>query len=229
MSFRIPIFATLMLAALGCGAVDPTGGLPAGDAQLAILNALPTGTVAELSIDEQTLPVPGSGTRISRVIPAGSHRLVARGASGHTISSIELITPVGGRRTVILGGSVNGGGVMLVAADTASIPTAGTAKLRVINTVVAASQLEAKVSRADLPVDPNADLLSPFPYGTTIEGELPDFLTRSPGSFVVSVRDLATGTLQASTIVPVAAGEIWSVVLIRLVDGELKLVPIRES
>src|SRR5690606_38346974 len=93
--------AVLALALWGCGEGDPTGGLPPGDAQLAVLNALPEGTLTALVLDDDASTLPSQGTRIARVIPAGEHRLEARTEGGRSVASAHFSVAEGGRRTAI--------------------------------------------------------------------------------------------------------------------------------
>lgn len=214
---------------LACGVTDPTGGLPPGDAQLAILNALPVGAVAGLTLDDTPLPLPASQTRISRVITAGEHRLEARGAGGRVVASVQFGVNAGGRRIAIIGGSLVGGGSLLIAADTATIPPESAAKIRVINSVQGTPELEAWLVRLGQAVDSTARLASPLPYGTSVTGSLAAHVLRGPGSYRVRVTDRMTGSLQAERDVTLWGGDVWSVILIRRSDGELALVAIQEA
>lgn len=213
----------------GCGITDPSGGLPPGDAQLAVINPLPEGTVTAVLVDDERLTVPASGERISRVLAAGTHRIEARGVGGRPLGSAQFSVAVGGRRTAILGGSVLGGGVVIVAGDTATAPGPAEAKVRVVNTVANAPTLEAWLQAVDQQPGPSARLESPFAYGVSLEGEFPEFVVRRPGRYRVRVTDQARGAVQAEREVTMAGGEVWSVVLIRGADGELALVPVRET
>jgi hypothetical protein len=224
-----PLLLVALCCSAACGSTDPTGGLPPGDAQLAILNALPEGTVEALLLDDGELSLPESGTRISRVVPAGTHRLEARIAGGRILASAQFSVASGGRRTAILGGAVIGGGAVVIAADTASIPPASRAKVRVINTVQGTPALEVWLSIAGFPVDSAARLVSPLGYGTGGSGEFPGFVIRPPGNYRVGITALATGTVQVERIVDLGGGEVWSLVLVRRADGEFELVPIRET
>ena len=226
---RAAVISALLLAA-ACGAVDPTGGLPPGDAQLAVLNALEPGLVASLDLDGTALELPQTGSRISRVIPAGSHRLEARAPGGQVLSSANFTVAEGGRRTAILGGAAVGGtAALVVGADTASIPPRDAAKLRVVHTVQGVPALEAWLYLAGSPVDSSARLLSPFDYGVGTSGLFPGYVVRPVGSYRIRITSLATGVVAADAPIALGGGEVWSVVLTREADGELRLVPIREN
>ncbi len=220
----------LLSALAACGSEDLTGGLPPGDAQLALMNALPAGTVATLLLDDEEITLPATGTRISRVIPEGSHRLEARREGGNTLSSAHFTVAQGGRRTAIIGGTANSSSVtILVGADTASAPTDHQAKIRVVHTVQGTPTLEAWLAPASEPAgELSARLLSPFTYGVGFSGEFPGYVVRAPGSYRVRITQLATGVEQASVVHDFGPGEVWSVVLTRRTDGELELLPIRE-
>lgn len=225
---RILSAAALALVA-ACGVTDPTGGLPPSDAQLAVLNALPEGTVAALLLDDVQMAVPASGKRISRVVPAGEHRLEARATGGRILASAQFAVGAGGRRTAIIGGSIVGGVAMVVAADTASLPLAGEVKVRVINSVQGTPALEAWLAQAGQMVDSTARLVSPLAYGADLSGGLPGYALRGAGSYRVRVTDLVSGSTHAERVIALGSGEVWSVVLIRREDGELELVPIEET
>ncbi len=227
--FSKPSWLALVALVAGCGAVDPTGGLPAGDAQLAVINALPAGTVASLVLDDEASTLPSPGTRTTRVTPAGSHRLEARAEGGRVVASANFAIAEGSRRTAILGGSVMGPVVSLVVgADTASLPVGNAVKVRVVHTVISTPTLEAWLAPQGAVIDSAARLVSPFDYGVGLSGILPGYVVRSPGTYNVRVTNLATGAVQAEQLVTMSAGQVWSVVLTRRADGELELVAIQE-
>ncbi len=227
-------FTTLALLALaaassGCGGMDPTGGLPPGDAQLAVLNALPPGTIAELRLDDAPVTLPDLGARISRVIPAGSHRLEARTQTGTVVASAHFSVGDGGRRTAILGGAAGSNAVTLVVgADTASAPVGDAIKVRLVHTVQGTPALEGWLYPAEAAPDSSARLVSPFGYGVGLSGEFPGYAVRAPGAYRIRITDLATGQVQVESLQWFAAGQVWSVVLTRRTDGELELLAIRE-
>jgi hypothetical protein len=228
-SLKSPLAGLLLLLLAGCGTVDPTGGLPAGDAQLAVINSLPEGTIASLLLDDASITLPAAGTRISRVIPAGSHRLEARAEGGRVIASTQFAVSEGGRRTAIVGGSVMGPTVaLMVGADTASLPVGDAIKVRVVHSVVGTPTLEAWLAPQGAVVDSAARLISPFDYGVGLSGEFPGYVVRPPGTYRVRITNMATGALQAEGLVAMEAGQVWSVILTRRADGELELVPVQE-
>jgi hypothetical protein len=218
--------AVAVLLVCACGATDPTGGLPPGDAQLAVLNALPEGSLTTLVLDDATITLPQSGTRISRVIPAGTHRLEARKEGGIVVASAHFSVAEGGRRTAIVGGTEGGQLVtLLVGADTASLPVGDETKIRVVHTVQGTPSLEAWLAPAAAPI---SLLISPFNYGVGLSGEFPGYVVRAPGSYRIRVTDLVTSSVQAELVHSFWAGQVWSLVLTRRADGELELIPIRE-
>lgn len=221
--------ASLLCLLAACGGMDPTGGLPPGDAQLAVLNALPEGTITELRLDDTRITLPGEGMRISRVIPAGAHRLEARNETGTVLASAHFSVGDGGRRTAILGGTAGSSSVTLVVgADTASAPLGDAIKVRLVHTVQGVPVLEGWIYPATDAPDSAARIASPFAYGVGLSGEFPSYLTRAPGAYRVRITDLTTGQVHVEELVWFAAGQVWSVVLTREADGELGLLPIRE-
>src|SRR5690606_33416013 len=149
-----------------CGVEDPTGGLPPGDAQLALMNALPPGTVATLLLDDQVITLPTTGARISRVIPEGSHRLEARREGGNILASAHFTVTQGGRRTAFIGGSGHGSPVtILVGVGPTSAPAMDQTKVRIGHTVQGIPTLEAWLAPSNAPAgQSSARLLSPFNY-----------------------------------------------------------------
>lgn len=221
--------AVLALTICGCGADDPTGGLPPADAQLAVLNALPEGTLTSLVLDENMITLPGQGTRIARVIPAGPHRLEARTQGGRVAASAHFSVAEGGRRTAIVGGTAGSDVVtLLVGADTAAIPMGNAVKVRVVHTVQGTPTLEAYLTPSAAPVNQGSRLWSPFSYGVSLTGEFPGYVVRAPGSYRIRITNQATAAIQTELIQEFQAGEVWSVILTRRTDGELELLPIRE-
>lgn len=222
--------AVLLAMVAACGVEDPTGGLPPGDAQLALMNALPPGTVATLLLDDQVITLPTTGARISRVIPEGSHRLEARREGGNILASAHFTVTQGGRRTAFIGGSATGSPVtILVGVDTTSAPAMDQTKVRIVHTVQGIPTLEAWLAPSNAPAgQSSARLLSPFNYGVGLSGEFPGYVVRAPGSYRIRVTQLATGAEQAELVHEFGPGEVWSVVLTRRLDGELELLPIQE-
>jgi len=224
------LVALLLFGLAACGTGDPTGGLPAGDAQLAVLNALPDGAISTLVLDDGAITLPEAGSRISRVIPAGSHRLEARIDGGQVVASAQFVVADGARRTAIVGGSAMGNAVsLIVAADTASVPLGDAIKVRLVHTVLGTPTLEAWMTPFGAAVDSSARLVSPFDYGVGLGGEFPGYAVRPPGTYRFEVTNLATGAVQAELVASMSAGQVWSMILMRQADGELELVPIREN
>jgi hypothetical protein len=221
--------AVALLLATGCGVDDLSTGLPPGDAHLAVLNALPEGSVAALLVDDIEITLPAQGVRISRVIPAGTHRIEVRKEGGRVVASAHFSVAEGGRRTAIIGGAAASQAVtVLVGADTTSIPESGEVKIRVVHTVQGTPTLEASLAPSGAPANDGAKAWSPFSYGVNLTGQYPEYLVRGPGSYRIRVTDQVTSTVQAELTRTFGTGQIWSVVLTRRADGELELVPIRE-
>lgn len=221
--------AVALLLVCGCGEGDPTGGLPPGDAQLAVLNALPEGSLTGLVLDDAAFTLPAPGTRISRVIPAGGHRLEARREGGRVVASAHFSVAEGGRRTAIIGGTAASSVVtVLVGADTAALPSGDAVKIRVVHTVQGTPTLEATLAPLDAPTSQEGRLWSPFSYGVGLSGEFPGYVVRGPGTYRIQVTNQATDAVQTELVQEFGPGQVWSVVLTRRTDGELDLVAVRE-
>lgn len=228
-SLTVAVAAAGALLLSACGADDPTGGLPPGDAQLAVLNALPEGSLTSLVLDGSEITLPEAGTRIARVIPVGAHRIEALREGGRVVASAHFSVAEGGRRTAVVGGTAGSLAVtVLVGADTASIPVGDAVKVRVVHTVQGTPDLEAWLTPAAAPINTATRLLSPFSYGVGLSGEFPGYVVRTPGSYRIRVTNLATAAVQTELVQEFGAGQVWSVVLTRRTDGELELLPIRE-
>ncbi len=221
--------AVALLLVCACGEGDPTGGLPPGDAQLAVLNALPEGSLTSLVLDDESLTLPEPGSRISRVIPAGTHRIEARREGGRVVASAHFSVAEGGRRTAIIGGTAESNVVtVLVGADTAALPRTDEVKVRVVHTVQGTPTLEATLEPVAAPTGQGSRLWSPFSYGVGLSGEFPGYVVRGPGAYRIQVTNQATNAVQTELIQDFGPGQVWSVVLTRRADGELALVPVRE-
>lgn len=226
---RLLTVAAAALMAAGCGMADPTGGLPPGDAQLAILNALPSGSVTTLLLDDEPIALPATGARSARVIPEGSHRLEVRTAGGSVVASAPFTVAQGGRRTAVIGGTVSTSIALLVAADTASVPVGDAAKVRFVHTVQGIPDLEAWFSPGTSTAGPpELRLVSPFVYGVGLSGEFPGYVVRPAGNYRLTITQQATGRVLTDLVRHFEAGEVWSVVLTRRTDGELELMAIQE-
>ncbi|HRP07980.1 MAG TPA: hypothetical protein PLL69_05775 [Gemmatimonadales bacterium] len=220
--------ATLILP--GCGAEDlSTTGLPAGEARLAILNALPEGAIGTLLLDGDAITLPELGARSSRSIPEGVHRLEARSPSGLVAATVSFAVGDGSRRAAILGGTAEPAGAeILISADTASIPVGDAAKVRLVHTVEGTPQLEGWLTSGAISSDNSARLVSPFTYGMGLSQESPGYVVRPSGHYRVQVTRLSDGAALAETMLTLDTGQVWSVVLTRDAAGQLGLVAIRE-
>lgn len=214
----------------GCGADDlSTTGLPPGEARLAILNALPKGAVGSLYLDGEPITLPELGSRLSRTISEGTHRLEARTPTGIIAATASFAVGDGSRRTAILGGgAMPNAAAILITADTASIPAGDAGKVRLVHTVEGTPQLEGWLTGTPASSGTAARLVSPFTYGMGLSQESPGYVVRSPGQYQVKITRLSDGTPLAETALGLDPGQVWSVVLTRDTDGELALVAIRE-
>lgn len=212
-----------------CGAEDPTGGLPPGDAQLAVLNALTTSLApsAILVLDGSQINLPTLGGRSSRAIASGAHRLELRNAAT-LLATADFVVSDGGKRSAVVGGGANGTISLLVAADTASLPPSDAAKIRVVNTVSGLGPLEALLHLTSAAPDSAAHFVSPFSYGVGTSGEFPGYAVRPPGTYRVAAVDPVSGDVVAEATVTIGAGQVFSAVLTSTLSGTVEFVVIRE-
>lgn len=224
------IHAALFAAALlltGCAesVLPPVG----GEAQLALLNALGSNESAQLILDGATLALPASGARTSQAIPAGNHRIEARGNTGTLLAYLDFTVADGTRRSAVIARSGLDAISLLMTTDTASLPPAGGAKIRVIHAVVGVEPMKAWLRPVGAAMDSSAGFVSPFLRGTGTNPEFPGYAVRSPGNYLVTGTSLATGAVLVEQSVQLAAGQVWSAVLAQTTAGALEFRMVREN
>lgn len=223
--------ATLLLMFASCEDPSSTGlSVPAsGDAQLTILNALiDSKPFSALMLDGAVITLPTAGGARGVAIDLGLHRLDAIDSAGRLMASAEFNVGAGGRRTAILAG-ISSGVLLLVASDTASLPAAGSSKIRIVHMAEGTSLLDAYLYRDTEQPDSSALVMSAFGYGQGTSRDFPGYVVRPPWAY--RVRITAAGSLNPlveSPIFHTLSGEIWSVILSRSTSGVLSLQPIRE-
>lgn len=225
--FAAALSVTLVLAACMDEPIGPQQGI--GDAQLTVLNALALGDQAQLRLDGVVVNMPPSGTTGSAPIPSGFHRLEVRSLAGSVLASAEFAAPAGGRRSAVLSGATGKTISLLVVSDTASLPPAGAAKVRLVHTVPTAPVFDTYLFRVGQSADSGARFVSPFTFGVGVNPEFPGYAVRSPGDYVVQLTLPGTSqvALQKGPIT-MGAGQVFSVVLAENAASELELRVVRE-
>ena len=224
------ILATMLLAAcMDTGTMGPQQG--SGDAQLAILNGLGTGDQAQLTLDGVVMGMPNWGTTTSTAIAPGSHRIEIRSFGSATLlASADFAVPAGERRSAVIGGATGKNVVVLVRADTASLPPVGAAKVRMVHTVPKAPIFDAYLTLVGLPADSSARIVAPFEYGSGLNAEFPGYVVRGPGTYQATLK--LTGTTQVvlqSPTFSMAAGQVYSVIVSENAAGALEMRAVREK
>ncbi|MBA2291510.1 MAG: DUF4397 domain-containing protein [Gemmatimonadales bacterium] len=229
MTYRFALLTMILTAGcLDSGLGGPSAGT--GDAQLAVLNALGTDDRVRFAIDGNDVAMPSAGTTISVAIAAGTHRLEVRALTSQTIlASADFAVPGGGRRSAVVSGGTTPGIALLVASDTASLPPAAAAKVRVVHAVSGGPTFDSYLSLVGQPVDIGARFVSPFAYGVGQAPEFPGYAVRGPGTYQVTLK--APGSAAPAVLsdpFQMGAGQVFSVVLAKGVDGVLVLRVVRE-
>lgn len=218
----------LAAACLDSGLGGPSAGT--GDAQFAVLNALAADDRVVFTVDGNQLAMPSAGGTISVAIAAGTHQVEVRGvASQGLLASAMFAVPAGGRRSAVVSGGTTPGIALLVASDTASLPPAGAAKVRVVHAVSGGPTFDAYLSLVGQPVDSGARFVSPFAYGVGQAPEFPGYAVRGPGTYLVTLKVLGSAASAVlSDPFQMGAGQVFSVVLATGTGGELVLRVVRE-
>lgn len=223
----------LLIVALTTGCLDSGLGGPTpgtGDAQFAVLNALAAGDRVVFTIDGNQLVMPNPGSTISVAIGAGTHQVAVRGLTSQSLlASAMFAVPAGGRRSAVVSGGTAPGIALLVASDTASLPPAGAAKVRVVHAVPDGPTFDSYLSVVGQPVDGGARFVSPFAYGVGQAPEFPGYAVRGPGTYLVTLK--VPGSAAPAVVsdpFQMGAGQVFSVVLAKGADGVLVLRVVRE-
>ncbi|MES2305702.1 MAG: DUF4397 domain-containing protein [Gemmatimonadota bacterium] len=224
-----PLFSLLVAATLLAGCAESVLAPVGGEAQFALLNALGADESTTLSLDGATLSLPASGARSSRAIPAGTHRIEARGAAGNLVAALDFTVADGARRSTVIARSGPGAIALLMTTDTASLPPVGAAKVRVIHAVDGVEPMKAWLRLVGAPMDSSAGFVTPFIRGAGTNPEFPGYAVRGPGSYLVSGTSLATGEMLVEGTVQLSAGQVWSAVLARTAAGALEFKMVREN
>ena len=225
--FAAVLSLTLALGACMDEPIGPQQGT--GDAQLAVLNALALGDQAQLRLDGVVMHMPPSGTTTSAAIPSGFHRLEVRSFTGDLLASADFAAPAGGRRSAVLSGATARNVSLLVVSDTASLPPAGAAKVRLVHTVPKAPIFDTYLFRAGQSADSGARFVSPFMFGVGVNPQFPGYAVRSPGNYTVQLTLPGTGQVMVQKgPITLGAGQVISVVLAENAAAELELRVVRE-
>lgn len=224
----------LLVPLLGWGcASDLTGGLPPGDAQLAILHAGEPGAGVELALDGGIVRMPMPGGRGSMPITAGRHTLALREESGRILAATRFTAPEGMRVTVVVQQLGGGEWSLQVGPDHGALPPAGGASIRIIQSAALEVPLAAWLGR-DAAGD--GSLQSEFRITATAiiragaNDPLPDFMAVVPGSYHLILLHPGDAEEEAVRLpVPLERGSVVTVVVAPGTDGGPLVWIIREA
>ena len=228
MSVRVTFVPFVLAALFACSDSSPTT-TGTRDVQLSVLNALSPSDVATTTLDGEMFLLPSSGQSTGFPISAGAHRLETRNAGGQVLATLNFSDVSGSHRTVVVAGSLSGTVSLLSTLDTASIPPANAAKVRVIHTVPDAPPLNALLFLAGSNVDSSSTFVTPFSYGTGTNPEFPGYAVRPLGTYTVRAVTPGTNATVVETQVVLGNGQLWSVVLVRNAAGALEFRAVREG
>ncbi len=223
--------ATAVLLAGACmdeGPLGPQQG--AGDAQLAVLNALAPGDQAQLRLDGVVMSMPSWGATVSAPVAPGTHRLEVRSLVNQSLlASADFAVPAGGRRSAVIGGATGTTVALLVASDTASLPPVGAAKVRLVHTVPKAPITDSYLTLSSQAPDSGSRFVSPFSFGVGQNPEFPGYAVRGPGTYRVTLTPPGGSlVLVQSPAFTMAAGSVYSVVLAETPAGVLEFRVVKE-
>lgn len=227
MSSCAKIVPFLFAALIACSSSPTTTG--ANDVQLSVLNALSASDVATTMLDGEVFLLPSSGQSTGFPITAGAHYLEARNAGGQVLASLNFSDTTGSHRTIVVAGSVSRSVSLLSTLDTASIPPANAAKIRVIHTVPDAPPLNARLFLTGANPDSSAGFVTPFSYGVGTNPEFPGYAVRPLGTYTVRAVTPGTNATVVETQVVLGNEQLWSVILVRNAAGALEFRAVREG
>ncbi len=223
--------AVLLTLASGCTA-DPTGGLPPGDAQLAILHAADPVTRLVLLLDGEEIGLPAPGTRGSLPIPDGQHQLTLRSSEGLVLAATRFTAPAGMRVVVVVQQAGNSQWSLQVAADPGELTAAGEAGIRLVQSSLFEVPLAAWLAPGEggmLQSEVQVATSTAAGQGRTMP--LPGFTPVPPGRHrLVISRPGPTGDVELVVVaVTLQQGAAVTVVLVPGVDGMPLIWLIREA
>lgn len=227
MPSRVSLAPFLFAALLACSDSITTTG--SQDVQFSVLNALSATDVATTTLDGAIFLLPSSGQSTGFPIAAGAHRLEARNAGGQVLATLNFSDTSGSHRTVVVAGSLTSSISLLSTLDTASIPPANAAKVRVIHTVPDAPPLNALLFLTGSNADSSARFVTPFSYGVGTNPEFPGYAVRPLGTYTVRAVTPGMNATVVETQVVLGNAQLWSVVLVRNAAGALEFRAVREG
>lgn len=217
--------ALLAMAACSNNAVNPGSD---GTGQLTMLNALAPATNATLTIDGASSTLPPNGRSGTAVLTAGTHQLQLS-AGGAVLLSKSLTIVSGTHRTGVLSGSSVSASLLVNAIDTAAVPLTDAVKIRLVHTVPDAPPLDGYLFLTSQAADSSGRFVVPFDYGTGTDPQFPGYGVRPAGNYYVWLKAAGTdNVLVQGGPYTVAAGDVWSFVLVRNDAGDLEIRSVQE-
>jgi hypothetical protein len=225
---RILMGALALVLGIAACSSDSTEGnpLPTTNAQLSIVNALPVGSNATLRLDASTVALPASGTTSRIPVTSGTHQLQVQTAAGHLFTGISFSVDPDSTRTVVVSGGVDTA-VVSVAIDSnitgpgQPVPTTG--HILMVNSAPGVGPFDVTVTRAALDSTLRFGGFS-FGVGTP---QSPSPLQYSfpfqPDTYTFDITNPGSNTPLASTVVTLATGDNWLLVLTTSIEGGLVL------
>lgn len=226
---RVALGGLALVALAGCSdsSTGPLGGSD-GTGQLTMLNALAPATNATLTIDGANSSLPPSGHSGTAILTAGSHQLQLVAGGAVLLSKTVTITS-GTHRTGVLSGSSLSASLLINAIDTAAVPLSDAAKIRLVHTVPDAPSFDSYLFLTTQAADSSGRFVVPFNYGAGTDPQFPGYGVRPAGDYFVWLKAAGTdNVLVEGGPFTVAAGDVWSFVLVRNDAGTLEIRAVKE-
>jgi hypothetical protein len=225
--------AALAAISTACSDGGPSGpSIPSGDAELLVMNAMTPGRAASLQLDGEPFTLPEAGATARKFLAPGAHRLEVRTPAGELLGEENFTLRAGAQRTIVLGDDA-GSAVSLIGStiDSAVVSYPRAAKIRLVHAAAGVEAADAFMhSNLLTAADTSAGMfVSPFVFGVGTDAMSPSYRLRTPGGYWVVVRSQADPVrILAETNITLNAGEVVSLVMVRLENGSLGWRVVRE-
>ena len=206
-----------------CSSSTPTSGIPSGAATLALVNGLAGGYGAQVTLDQSPVALPGAGKTSQLSISAGAHQIDISSSTGRHYSTLAFSVGPDSSRTVVISGGADTAAVSVTTDTVITVPVPNTGQILLVNSAPGVGPFDVYVYRA------NSDSTLHFgsfsfgagtPQSTSPYRYLFPF---NPGSYTFVVTNPGSTTALATTVVTLAARDVWTVVLATSVEGGLVL------
>lgn len=224
---RYRLIATTLLAALWVGACDNkiADPLPGETAMIRLVHGAASPGALDLRVDGAAVLASVAATQISSYaeVAAGTRTVsVTLAGSSQVLLTRQISLAADGEYTVLVSGTP-GSPEWMIASDTAFIPLAGKAKIRVLHAARQAPPLDVYLTTPGADLATSFKLVEPFAFNVNDTAYFPGFAERDPGDW--QMRFTADGTTDVVLDTgPFAAGAGKVITVILSHDGGNALV-----